>query len=345
MSDVRRHRQTVPRRSYDLALVGTYAVVAVVVLEVAPLGRIARTLLAGPLILLSPGYAVVAAALPTRSRGEEAGTLDGLERLVAALGTSVALVVVGSLPLSLAYSDGLEAAPYRELLAVTTVLFSVVAFGRRLQYPGHRRDGVPDIGETVSKPTPGVVDGLLSAGLVVAMVVAVGAVAYGLATPHDGTSYTSASLLTEGEDGDVVAGGYPDEVTEDEAVNLVVAIENRAGTDREYTVVAVLERPDPDGGGVVQRRVLGRETVTVEAGETVRQPVAVRPTLIGGRLRLSYYVYRGDPSDDPDPDAADRHLYIWLSVVAGNGDVDAAVPSPATTGDATAPAVPPGGRW
>lgn len=303
------------RRSLDLAALVVYAVVGPTILLLLDFPAAARTLLGVPLVLFAPGYAVVAVVLPRRFRPSGSGGLDGLERLVVAVGASVAVVVLGSLAVAPLFEGGLAAVPYRPLLAVTTGVLCCVAYARRRRRRATERAGIVDPRSLGGEGTPRIVD----LALVLAVLLAVGTLGYGLAVPRESTDYTSVSLLTENESGDYVAGGYPDEAVVGEPTTVTVAIRNDEGGDRTYTVVAVVERLGPDGERTLQRRELARETVSVEAGETVRSPVTVRPDTLGERLRFSYYVYRGEFAGPVAPEDADRHVYLWLSVVPDGG--------------------------
>lgn len=304
------------RRSYDLALLAAYAVTATTVLLVTDLPAVVRTLLGVPLVVFAPGYAAVATALPSRPAGRDRGGLNRLERVVVAVGASLTLVVLVSLAVAPLYDGGLATVPYRPLLGGITLGGSVLAYARRRRRPAGDRAGVVDPRRSLGPArTPSVVD----VALVVAVLVAVGTLGYGFAVPRESTDYTSVTLLTENESGAYVAGGYPDEAVLDEPTTVTVAIENNEGAERTYTVVAVVERFGPDGERTLQRRVAARETVSVATGETVRRPVTVTPGTLGDRLRVSYYVYRGDVSGTPGPEDAYRHVYLWLSVRPESG--------------------------
>ncbi len=303
------------RLSLDLACLAGYALAVPTALTVLELAAVVRLLLGVPLVAFTPGYALVAVALPADRHGDP-GNLDALERVVVAVGASVALVVLGSLALAAVYTGGLDTVPYRAVLGAATAALAVVAWGRRRRRPPGDRAGVADPRWLLrSDRSPGLVDLVL----IVAVLFAVGTLGYAVAAPPAPTADTSVTLLTETEDGEYVAGGYPDEVVAGTPATVTVGIENDASVERRYTVVAVLERLGPEGERTLQRRALARESVTVAAGATVRRPVTVRPELLGDRLRISYYVYRGDPGADPAPGSADRHLYVWVSVVPDGG--------------------------
>src|ERR1041385_5140733 len=81
-----------PRLSTDLVWVAVVATLAFVS-RFLPVGDAVHSLLAGPAVLLLPGYALAAALLPRLP--------SSLERLLLGLGLSLALAVVGGLLLNL----------------------------------------------------------------------------------------------------------------------------------------------------------------------------------------------------------------------------------------------------
>ncbi|WP_435346402.1 DUF1616 domain-containing protein [Haloarchaeobius sp. HRN-SO-5] len=308
---------SVERRSYDLAAVGAYAVVAYVLLSL--LGNALptlRVLLGAPLVLFAPGYAVVSALLPVRTDdGDGIASLDRLERVALAFGTSVCLVVLGTLAVSPAFPAGLSTVPFLELIVTGTVLATVAAYANRLRYPAERRDGLRTSRERPSTAGSATAT-FLEVALAVSVVLAIGAVGSGFAAPQAETPHTNAALLTEGPDGKLVADGYVEEVGPNEQVPVTLALENEEGHRQTYTVIVALERVQngSDGPRVVQRTQLDRMTVEVPAGEAVRQRIAVTPDALGEQLRISYYVFLGDPGESPTASEAYRHLFLWVTV-------------------------------
>jgi len=90
------------------------------------LGTLPRVLLGVPLVLFLPGYALVSALFPTR-------VIPTVERLLLALGASIALAIVVGLALALA---GVLLTPgsWTVALALLTMIGVVVAWVRRLRH-------------------------------------------------------------------------------------------------------------------------------------------------------------------------------------------------------------------
>lgn len=311
----------------DVVAVAVFVGLAYLATLVSPFREtILRPLVALPLLFFVPGYALLGVLFPRRAgartgggthAGETpapvGGRIDLPERLALSVGASVVLVPLAGLAVTLA---GWPLSPSTAVHALGG--FALIAMGlgwlRRERLPPEARFRLPydrwldRARAALAAPRR---DVLLNVVLAASVVLATGGFAYALAVPTDGEAYTDFSLLTE-DGGDLVAAGYPSDLTAGESTELVVGIENHEGEQVEYTVVVVLERVDD--GAIVEREHLDRFSTTVAPGETVHERHEVTPTMTGEDLRLSYYLYRGDAPDQPSADSAYRHLYIWVDV-------------------------------
>ncbi|MGH2350824.1 MAG: DUF1616 domain-containing protein [Chloroflexota bacterium] len=114
------------QRSIDLAVVAVLTVVAVA-LSLAGIEHPARAVVAAPLVLILPGYALCAAALPI-------GWLGRVERLVYSLGMSLVLAALGAFVLNWT-PWGVQTVSWALLLGATTLGASAIAFVRRWRHP------------------------------------------------------------------------------------------------------------------------------------------------------------------------------------------------------------------
>jgi uncharacterized membrane protein len=160
--------------------------------------------------------------------------------------------------------------------------------------------------------------GVANVLLIVSVLIATATMGYALAVPQDGESYSSISLLTENDSGELVAEGYPTNFTAGEPADLVVSVENDEGSETDYTVVVVVQRVDPsaDGVRVLEQQELDRIEATVGPGETWRQEHQVASEMVGEDLRLTYLLYRGEPPETPTRENAYHDLYVWMDVEA-----------------------------
>jgi len=173
-------------------------------------------------------------------------------------------------------------------------------------------------------------DGALNVLLVVSVLLAVGSVAYAVAVPPQGEQFSEFYLLTENDEGELVADGYPTEFVRGESAPVVVGIGNNEYESTEYTVVVELQRVEAVGGGnlsvanatenatteiqVVERERLGELSAQLAHNETWQQSHELSPTLTGENLRVQYLLYRGEPPAEPTRDNAYRSLHLWVDV-------------------------------
>lgn len=313
-----------------------FAIVAVVVLpEGAPL----RAFVGLVGLLLLPGYALTTLVFPARAaddaRSSQAGLLRGgggddatvlrddsspaavtdVERAALAFGLSVALTpAYGVIVASLGLGFG-EAAMVATVAVVTAVLI-VAGTARRLTVDPADRYALPL--DRWARRAEATLDGdgldvAIALALAAAVLVAGVSFAGAVVAPLDGSGDTSAALLTETDDGELVAAGYETRLVEGERSELVLEVTNREGETVEYTAIVLIQRLDEDGS-VVESERLHRFDRTIAAGETVRIDHAVTATIAGDRIRFTYLLYRGEPPATPTVDSAYRHLSLSVEV-------------------------------
>ena len=270
-------------------------------------------------LTLLPGYVLVAVAYPwnDRHRRDAFQPTDG-ERAALAFGTSVAL-----LPL-LALVPALFGLGYTPLTALATIEIllavgiPIAAYRRR----GIRRD------DRFRLPIADWVSGLsrwmsnsdrsrqvLRAAMVVSVLLAVVSFGYVLAAPQDGERYSTMTLLSESESGELVTADYPSDMVVGESAELTLAIENDRQRETTYTVVIRLERVvESDAQRIDVTEELGRIRPTVASDETWTRQHIVTPTMAGENLRLRYYLYVGEPPELVGPETARDYLHVWVDV-------------------------------
>lgn len=307
--------------SVDLGVVLGWTVAAVIGSLVPPVqGTVLAFGLGIPLVLLLPGYAVLAAAFPDAADPTGSGArMDGRMRVGLALPVSLAIVPLGVG--LLAWTPwGIGATGVVLVLAGVTIAGVVVAAVRRRRRPPDERAGWRQGRLNAMVRSGNRVDRTRAAGVVflgTAILVATGTMAFALAMPpaDDGTAQFYVGTPTP--EGDVVAGEYPREFTVGEGEPLVVAVEHDRPAEAAYAVVVTLEVVErPDGDPIVtERDELDRfETDTLERGESWAHEHEVVPDRSGEELRVVYLLYEGDAPDDPDPDTADDRLQLTIAV-------------------------------
>jgi uncharacterized membrane protein len=314
----------------DVAAIALYLLVATDVLTDTTSPATTRFALGVPLLVFLPGYVVVAGLFPhAAERGLSLRSADasgppaptGFERAALSFGISVALLPLYALLVAVSrYS-------YRS----PAVLLGLVTFvGAGALWSAVRRGRLPpedrfvvSVGRGFAslsrflRDSGGLVTTVANAVLLVSVLVSVLGLGYALAAPPDGQSYTGFEVLTENEDGEYAAASFSSDLPAGAEQDLAVVVENREREETRYTVVAMIERIEVDNGSttVIERERLDEFEETVDAGENWREEHTVSLETVGEDLRLSYYLYRGDPPERVDEATAYRYAYVWVDVV------------------------------
>mgnify|MGYP000265359332 CR=1 FL=1 len=285
--------------------------------------------------LFIPGYAFIAALFPEDGSGPtddevvtnpEAGgidgidDIDGIERVSLSFGLSIALVPLVVLVLNFT-PWGIRLLPILVSLSGLTLVLTGVAAVRRWALPADERFRVPYRSwlvagrEELFSPATRT-DAALNVLLVVSILLAAGSVGYAVTVPKEGERFSEFYLLTEGEDGELVADGYPTEFQRGESRSLIVGIGNQEHERTEYTVVTELQRVERVGNEtrVRERTELRRFRPTLEHNETWHRQHEVTPEMTGERLRLQYLLYRGSPPATVNQSTAYREVHLWVNV-------------------------------
>lgn len=322
--------------STDLvAIVGFLAVLNVVLRvsglqELTVFGARIQILIAIPALLFVPGYVLVAIFFPGRSdrdvENRDTGesdvprSIDLVERAALSFGMSVALIPIFAVLLGSLW--GFSRPVVLTTLTITLLVGIAIAAIRRLLLPPEARYSIP-VGRWGRELRLGMFqsDGLLNRigtfVLLFAVLAAVGAVGFAVATPYQSGGSSTFYLVTENETGAWTAAGYPTEFTAGEPQALAVAIENHEPTRQIYTVVITVERVQTGGteASVIESREIDRRHPTLPAGATWMRHHAVAPELVGENLRLHYYLYKGGSGPaNPDSSSAYRDVYLWINV-------------------------------
>lgn len=311
-----------------------------------------QTALVIPLVVLLPGYALVAALFPetrspldsdhmdrsttvTEQRSEATGLLFSV-RVALSVAASVALVAGVAFVVTVAgFSFD---APYIPLgVFGLTLALAAVAFARRAVLSTGERAGLPPLPTLRSAGSGSLLSDTdafdesvpLAANVVVVVGLLVFVSSVGIAfaaTTTGGPQFTEVALVTQNESGDYVADDYPRTLDGSDTTPVTVAIENHERSQQQYTVVTQLARVDRAANGttVTDRTTLSRNRTTVADGETGYVSPRVTPAVSGTDLRLSFFVYKGDTPGNPTRENAYR--VVQLNVGSGGGSNS--VPAP-----------------
>lgn len=305
-----------------------------------------------PFLLFVPGYAFIAALFPeagnrTTERNDsseiestDTAGIDGIERVALSFGTSIAISPL--LGLTLNFTPwGIRLVPVVVAVGGFSLVATAVASQRRRALPAEKRFSVPYRtwfarlrAELIQPDTK--TDAVLNVVLVVSILLAVGSVGYAVAVPKPGESFSELYLLTENDDGTLVADDYPTEFTAGESRSLIVGVGNHEHERVDYTVVTELQRVRLQNNTtrLVEEAELRRFHFGVPANETRHIHHNVTPTMTGEDLRLVYLLYRGSPPAEPTIANAYRENHLWINVTPSTPSMKKPVASERTPTEA-----------
>lgn len=317
-----------------------------------------QILLGLPLVLFIPGYTLVAALFPaggelpnngneqraesndgmntpdeTIFSGERDYTISGIERVALSFALNIAIVSLFWL--------GLKFIPLETQLisviivvAAFTLLSAAIATQRRLSLPDDEQFSVAyskwiNIGRKRLLHPDNHTDQALNILLIISVLLIIGSVGYAVAVPpQDG--FSEFYLLTENEDGTLVAEEYPSEFIGGESKSVILGISNNEHKSTEYTVIAEIQRVETVGSRaqataspstddsieteIIDRERLGQLTTTLDHKETVHQSHELNPRMTGEDLRIQYLLFKDELPANPTRENAYRSLRLWVDV-------------------------------
>lgn len=250
--------------------------------------------------------------------------IDGIERAALSFGLSIAVVPLIGLALNFT-PWGIRLIPVLVSLVAFVLIMTAVATVRRRRLPAEERFRVP-YRTWLARGRAGLfnpdsrLDGVLNVLLVASILLAVGALVFAIAVPPQGETFTEFYLLTEDEEGDLVAANYPTEFTVGEGQPVVVGIGNQEHEAMDYTVVAQLQAVETTGNeSTVRERVeIDRfDSPTLAHNDTWHETREIVPTMTGEDLRVQYLLYRESVPAEPTVDTAYRDVHLWIDVASG----------------------------
>jgi len=252
--------------------------------------------------------------------------IDGIERTALAFGLSIAIVPLIGLALNFT-PFGIRLVPILVSISAFTVGATVLAAVRRWDLPEDERFRVPyrewiASGKSEMFDPESTVDAALNVALVVAILLATTSVVYAVAVPQQGEQFTEFYVLTEGEEGDLVAADYPETLTAGDPAPIHVGVENNEYETVDYTVVLQLQAVEVEGNEstVTDRQRLDRYRTTVRHNRshiTERRIALDQGTAAafeGPNRRVKFLLYRGEPPATPTAENAYRDLHLWVTV-------------------------------
>lgn len=242
-------------------------------------------------VLFFPGYTLIAALFPRKT------SLSGIERLALSFGLSIAVVPL--LGLLLNYTPwGIRLYPILISVLVFIMVMGGIAWYRRRRLSSEERFQ-PRLGLRLSSLTgswksQGLWDRLLTILLVVAIIGAVGTLAYVIAKPKVGERFTEFYIL--GPQGK--AENYPREVTLGDEARVILGIVNREHEPEVYKVEITVDA----------ERVGEIEAISLHHEGKWEQEVIFSPMRAGPTQKVEFLLYKGV---DTEPY---QELHLWIEV-------------------------------
>jgi len=167
------------------------------------------------LVLFFPGYTLLSALFPRK------GDLSGIERVALSFGLSIAVVPLIGLILN--YTPwGIRVYPILISITLFILACSVVAWQRQRRFPDEEHFKVPFNFKLPRWSGMGNLDKVLSVGLIVAIVAALGCLGYVIAKPKQGEKFTEFYILGQ----EAKAENYPRELTVGEDARVILGVVN-----------------------------------------------------------------------------------------------------------------------
>jgi uncharacterized membrane protein len=230
------------------------------------------------LVLFFPGYVLVSALYPRRDQ------LNGVERIALGVGLSLALTPLLGLALNFT-AWGIRLTPIVAILSLWTLGVAAVAWNQRRRITPEERFDIPwaDIAAWFRKPRR-FTDLAVGFALTLAVVAAIGAVAWKVQQPVSGESFTEFYVLGAGR----MLQDYPTNLRVGEAQAYNVGIVNHEKEPATYVIRAFLGNTEVGSLG----------PLTLENGATWEGEVNVMPAVTGGQQKLELRLYR-NPANEP----------------------------------------------
>ncbi|MDJ1434302.1 DUF1616 domain-containing protein [Halostagnicola sp. A-GB9-2] len=247
--------------------------------------------------------------------------IDGIERVALSFGLSIAIVPLLGLVLNFT-PWGIRLVPIMITVTGFTVLVTAIAAVRRWRLPEKERFNVPyrewyrTAKSEVFEPETRF-DGVLNVLLALSVVLALGTVTFAIVVPPQGEQFSAVYILTEDDDGDLVASDYPTEFVHGESQELVVGIDNDEHETMDYTIVALEQTAEIEGNETVitEERELDRIETTIDHNESYHHEYDLEPTITGDDVRILWLMFpEDDVPSDPSTDDTEYHAHLWVTV-------------------------------
>ena len=242
-----------------------------------------------PFVFFIPGYALVAVLYPRKS------DISGTERIAWSVGFSAAIIPLTGLCLNL-IPPGISLIPVAVSLTSFIFIMSVLAWYRRRSLAACERFSVTFSLKSLLKWwDKSTLDKILFAGLVLAVLCAVGVIGYRIISPGSEERITEFYILNvEGN-----AVDYPRKLKIGEEGKVIIGITNSQHDEMNYRLEVSVD-------GVMHHMI---EEIRLRNGETKQKDISYSFSHAGNNRKVEFELYRaGETSPMVTP------LYLWIDV-------------------------------
>lgn len=277
----------IDNRKILIAIVVITLVLFPVVVFTTGLLRIALSL---PFVLFLPGYALLSALFPRQ------GDLDRIERVALSFGLSIAVVPLIGLILN--YTPwGIKLYPV--LISITLFIIAASAVGWYRQWKLPQVDRLHFAFNIRLPDWAGMpkLDKALSVSLIIAILAAVGCLAYVIATPKQGEKFTEFYILGQaGKTED-----YPRDIIAGQAVHLIVGIVNHEHQSTSYRVEIKMN------GAIIKQLSTG----SLDHDQKWEEIISFIPQIPGEKQKVEFYLYKNNQVQPYFKDPLHLYIDVW----------------------------------
>jgi len=276
------------------------------------------------LLLFLPGYAFVAALFPTVDgasvfRSEDSG-ISQLERVAFSFALSLALLALTAVVLNNT-SWGIRRLPLIAAVTAVTLVGTAVATVRRFAVPPEHRFDI-DVSRFIGAVPPTQFkpnhwsDVVVMVLLVIGIVAAGSSIMFVAGTPTSDERYTELYLLTEDNDGELVASNYPREVLAGEERSVFLRVHNREYRAMNYSVVVERQTLTGAGNGTIEatEEIYRSRPGRLGHNGSWTQEYKISPATAGAPTRIGFLLYSGPAPDDPTTKSSYRSVHLQMNV-------------------------------
>jgi len=282
---------------------------------------IIRVIIALPIILFLPGYALIAALFPQRD------DIDVIERITLSFGLSITVVPLMGLVLNYT-SWGMRLEPVVICLVLFTIILDLAAAHRRMDLaPEHQfmipfRQIVQKARGTLTPPSGSRVDRALYFLLLFSILIAVAATIYVITIPKEGEHFTEFYLL--GENGK--AADYSQDLGMETEYRLIIGIGNHEYRNVTYLVECYLMNMtfDPETNVSHLDTMRWLDTFSVDLSHNTTREIPWKFTVSEkGYNRLEFLLFNETVPNDKTwfmdrINASYRDLHLWIHIWNNN---------------------------